>query len=90
MVLTLAMLRAISREYQTEATPTDMFATVHQSLREAGAFMPAAHINHDRSNVQNVYEVLDALQANPLTNTGQITYEIGLSQSATCHMTYTA
>jgi hypothetical protein len=67
-----------------------MFAMVHHSLREIGVFTPLAHTNHDRYNVQNVHEVLDALHANPLTSTGQITYETGLSQSATCHMTYSA
>lgn len=72
----------ISVSIQIRRNPTDMFATVHQSLVETNIFMPPAHVEHGRNDVQNVDKVLDAVNANILNSIHWVNNETGLYQSA--------
>lgn len=61
--------------------PTDMFATVHQSLVETSAFMPPAQVGHGRNDVQTEDKVLGAVNADILNSIHLVNNETGLYQS---------
>jgi hypothetical protein len=68
----------ISFSIQIRGNPTDMFATVCQSLVETSAFMPPAHVGHGRNDMQNEDKMLDAIKANILNSIHWVGNKTGL------------
>jgi hypothetical protein len=58
-----------------------VLAMVQSSSRETVHSCHTAHTGHGGCNVQNEEEMLDAVYANPLTRSQQVTYETGLPQN---------